>query len=164
MKGTSIKDKVGSVYEVLEVVDDKQSLYDLLLLADETKEAIDKYLFDSIVFALQTEKQTVAVFCLYPIDRNTIELKNIAVNSAYQSNGIGASIIDFIKKYSIEKEYSTLLVGTSDTGEAQIRFYLRNGFTSAGIKENFFIENYPEPIFENGKQLKDMVMFQINLK
>ena len=136
--------------------------YDLLLLADETKDAIDKYVFKSEVFEVFHSGEKVGVFCLYEIDDNTIELKNIAVSEKYQSQGFGAIIINFIKDYT-HKHYKTLIVGTADTGERQIKFYERNGFVKYGIRENFFIENYPEPIIENGRQLKDMVMLHFNL-
>lgn len=136
--------------------------YDLLLLADETKDAIDKYVFKSEVFEVFHSGEKVGVFCLYKIDDNTIELKNIAVSEKYQSQGFGAIIINFIKEYT-NNAYKTLIVGTADTGERQIKFYERNGFVKYGIRENFFIENYPEPIIENGRQLKDMVMLHFNL-
>lgn len=31
------------------------------------------------------------------------------------------------------------------------------------MKKNFFIDNYPDPIFDNGVQLTDMVMLKMEI-
>ncbi|MDR0348319.1 MAG: GNAT family N-acetyltransferase [Tannerella sp.] len=136
--------------------------YNLLLLADETIEGINKYLFDSDVYIaeLPGTEEPIAVFCLYPIDENTIELKNIAVAESYQGKGIGSVLLDKAYRIAKEKEYWEMIVGTADCGIKQIRFYERNGFVKYDVKENFFLEIYDQPIYENGVQLKDMVMLK----
>lgn len=136
--------------------------YDLLLLADETVEAINKYLFDSTIYLVKTEDDLVGAFCLYKIDENTIELKNIAVSEHFQGNGLGSKILNFIKE-ECQKNYKTLLVGTADCGFRQIHFYEMNGFIKYAIRKDFFIENYDLPIFENGIQLKDMIVLKLDL-
>jgi ribosomal protein S18 acetylase RimI-like enzyme len=136
--------------------------YNLLLLADETIEGINKYLFDSDVYTaeLPDEEAPVGVFCLYPIDENTIELKNIAVVESYQGKGIGSVLLDIATGIAKEKGYREIIVGTADCGVGQIRFYERNGFVKYDVKKNFFLDIYEEPIYENGVQLKDMVMLK----
>lgn len=136
--------------------------YELLLLADETVEAINMYVHDSSVYVVLNGDEQIAVFCLYEVDKNIVEIKKIAVSEKYQHTGIGSKLISHIKEICKNK-YSTLIVGTADCGTAQIRFYERNGFQKYAVKENFFIDNYDVPIFENGHQLKDMVMFQCAL-
>lgn len=136
--------------------------YEILLLADETKDVIDKYLFDSIVYEVAKNREIIAVFCLFEVDKNTVELKNIAVIEKYQNHGIGSKIVSFIKEICKEK-YSKIIVGTADYGISQINFYKKNGFKEYGVRENFFIENYAEPIYVNGFQLKDMVLLKHNL-
>ena len=136
--------------------------YNLLLLADETIEGINKYLFDSDVYIaeLPDEEDPIAIFCLYPIDENTIELKNIAVAESYQGKGMGSVLLDKASRIAKEKEYREIIVGTADCGVKQIRFYERNGFVKYGVKKNFFLEIYDQPIYENGVQLIDMVMLR----
>lgn len=136
--------------------------YDLLLLADETVEAINKYLFDSDVYFVKSKNELVGVFCLYKIDENTIELKNIAVSERFQGKGFGSEILNFIKE-ECRKNYKTLLVGTADCGFRQIHFYEMNGFEKYAVRKDFFIENYDLPIFENGVQLRDMVVLKYDL-
>ena len=140
---------------------DKQSPipYSLLLLADETKEAIDKYVFDSQVYLGKKDNQTIGIYCLYEIDSNSVELKNIAIDSKFQGKGYGTIFITFIKN-SIKGKYKKLIVGTPTIAEPQINFYQKNGFVKSGMRKNFFIENYRQPIIENGVQLKDMVILE----
>jgi len=145
--------------QIKEILDHKYPM-DLLLLADETVDAIKKYLYDSRVYSVWSDQEEIAVFCLYPLNENTLELKNIAVHTAYQNKHIGSYLIDQIKSIARQQNYQTLIVGTSDTGEAQIRFYKRNGFTLYAKRKNFFIDHYPEPIFEHGKQMIDMVLLK----
>ena len=131
-------------------------------MADETVESIGKYIFDSIVYCVKNNGEAIAAFCLYEIDENTIELKNIAVAEKCQNNGIGSEIISFIKKLC-ENKYQKIIVGTGDCGINQIRFYEKNGFCKYDIRKNFFIDLFEEPIFENGIQLKDMIMLKYEL-
>jgi len=146
-----------------EIIDQRESYpYDLLLLADETVEAINKYLFDSEVFLVKMEKEAIGVFCLYERDGTTVELKNMAVSQTMQGKGIGSAVLDHIKDLS-RKNYDRILVGTADVGTKQIDFYERNGFVKVGIRKNFYIDNYDLPIFENGVQLRDMVLLEYRL-
>ncbi len=92
-----------------------------------------------------------------------LEIKNIAVIEPYRSKGIGSILIDRAKEIAKENKYKILTVGTSDTGFQQIRFYEKNGFTKNGVRKDFFIENYPAPIYENGLQMRDMVLLAHHL-
>lgn len=136
--------------------------YHLLLLADETVEAIHKYVFDSSVYIAQIHTTIIGVFCLYRNSETEIEIKNIAIKETFQNLGYGSILIDFIKKEA-QKNFKTLIVGTADVGYKQIRFYERNGFKVFDRRKNFFIENYPYPIIENGKELKDMILLKYDL-
>ena len=58
--------------------------YNLLLLADEFVEVIDKYIFDSEIYIYQEADKIIALYVLYRIDNVEAEIKNIAVNAEYQ--------------------------------------------------------------------------------
>lgn len=149
-------------YSLIQLSAEDTIPYELLLLADETREAIDKYIGDSMVFVLQstTSNDAGAAFALYPINAEELELKNIAVAENLQGAGIGSYLITEIKKIAKDAGYNTLWVGTPDTAVRELNFYKKNGFEDAYIKENFFLENYTEPIYNNGVLLKDMAMLK----
>lgn len=142
---------------------DAEIPYHLLLLADETEEAINQYIFDSEIYILHDGTENIAVMALYKKSNSELEIKNVAVIERYRRKGIGGILMDKAKEIAKENHYKTLTVGTSDTGFQQIRFYEKNGFIKSGILKNFFIENYSVPIYENGLQMKDMVLLSHHL-
>jgi ribosomal protein S18 acetylase RimI-like enzyme len=141
---------------------DKESdiQYELLLLADETREAIDAYIFKSDVHILNDNIRDIAVMALYKNNDTELEVKNMAVISDFRGQGIGSILLDKAKEIAKQNHFSSLLVGTSDTGFQQIRFYEKNGFIKKEIRKDFFIQNYPTPIFENGIQMRDMIVLE----
>ena len=146
--------------EIKQIIDNYP--YNLLLLADETVEGINNYLFDSNVYiaTYPSKNEVIGIFCLYHVDTKTVELKNMAVAEEYQSKGIGSLLLDKMVEIAKKKGYQEIIVGTADCGVNQIRFYERNGFVKYGIRKNFFLEIYDQPIYENGIQLKDMLMLR----
>lgn len=139
--------------------------FDLLLLADESMEAIEKYIHDSEVYVVHQNghQEPVAAFALYRISDAELEIKNIAVAEILQGKGMGSYLIAEIKQIAAAKGYTSLIVGTPDTGVREISFYERNGFVKYDIKKNFFVDNYPEPIVNDGIVLKDMVMLKMKI-
>ena len=136
--------------------------FELLLHADENEEAIRKYIYDSVIYTVYCNKspRPIGVFALYRINETILEIKNIGIRESFRRVGIGSFLINSIKEIARKENYSEIIVGTADTGIKQIRFYEKNGFTTYALKENFFIENYSEPIVEDGVTLKDMIMLK----
>lgn len=138
--------------------------YDLLLLAEETIEAIDKHLKNAEIYILEYENRIIAVYVLQIIDKYTLEIKYIAVDARYQGRGIGKFLLEDAASKAHAREFSSILIGTGDVAVMQLNLYQKAGFVVYDKKENFFINNYPEPIYENGVQLKDMIMLRKELR
>ncbi|NPV51322.1 MAG: GNAT family N-acetyltransferase [Candidatus Methanofastidiosum sp.] len=136
--------------------------YKLLLLADETIEAIDKYINDSEIYIFENDNETIAVYVLQKISDDTIEIKNIAVDTKYQGRGIGTLLLRDASLRAKAKGFKTIIIGTGDIATKQLHLYQKEGFEIFGLKKGFYIDNYPNPIYENGVQLKDMVMLKKN--
>ena len=64
---------------------------------------------------------------------------------------------------SFKEKYSILQVGTGDS-TLTIPFYEQCGFIRSHYIKNFFIDNYEQPIYEDGIQLIDMIYLQRKLK
>jgi ribosomal protein S18 acetylase RimI-like enzyme len=137
--------------------------FELLLLADETEAAIKKYIYKSDIYTVYSIKSLTpsGIFVLCRISDLVIEIKNIGVSEKFRNQGIGSFLIKKIKEVAAKENYKEVIVGTPDSGIRQIRFYERNGFRKYAVKEDFFIQNYPEPIYEDGVILKDMVMLKV---
>jgi hypothetical protein len=59
---------------------------------------------------------------------------------------------------------NTMLVGTAGDVPTYVSFYERCGFVFSHCLENYILENYDEPQFEMGVQLKDKVYLKMNLQ
>lgn len=141
---------------IVQITEKKKQYLDLLLLADEQEEMIDRYLERGDMFVLQDEhKKAIAVAVVTVEGDNVVELKNLAVLKEEQGKGYGKRMIEYVCKFYSEK-YRILFVGTGDV-DVTVGFYKHCGFTYSHRVKNFFIENYDHPIYEDGVQLKDMV-------
>lgn len=143
---------------------EKEIPYDLLLLADESVEAINKYIHQSDIFVLDRDNVTIAVYVLQKISVDTIEIKNIAVDTVFQGQGIGQELLKDAINRAKERGFKEIIIGTGDAGIKQLYLYQKVGFEIYDIKHRFFLDNYPEPIIENGIQLKHMIMLKKELK
>jgi Predicted P-loop ATPase fused to an acetyltransferase len=136
------------------ISDNKKQYLDLLLLADEYENMIDKYLTIGDMFALYDDDlKTICV--IVAINEETCELKNIATYKKYQGKGYAKTLIEFISDF-YKYNYKTMLVGTGDVPKI-LSFYESCGFEKSYSIKNFFTDNYNRPIFEEGIQLIDMV-------
>ena len=140
--------------------ENKKQFLDLLLLADEQENMIDKYLPSGDLFALYDD-DLKSVCVVMPINNETCELKNIATYEKYQGNGYGRALIRFISDF-YKKDYKTMLVGTGETPTI-LAFYKNCGFEKSHRVKNFFTDNYDKPIFEGDIQLIDMIYLKKDL-
>lgn len=138
---------------ISKVSEDKKAYIDLLLLGDEQESMIDKYLERGELFVLNDNG--VKAQCVVTKEADGIyELKNIAVIPDCQRKGYGKRLIDFL--FSYYPDCRAMLVGTGDVPSALI-FYKKCSFVESHRIQNFFTDNYDHPMFEDGKQLIDMV-------
>jgi len=142
------------------IIENKKQFLDLLLLADEQENMIDKYLPRGDLFALYNN-DLKSVCVVVPISSDTCELKNIATYERYQGKGYGRALINFIFDF-YKNNYKTMLVGTGET-PAILSFYEGCGFEKSHRVKNFFTDNYGHPIFEGDIQLIDMIYLRKNL-
>ena len=142
---------------MIEVTDNKKQYLDLLLLADEQEDMIDRYLDRGTMYVL--DDNGVKCECIVTDEGNgVLEIKNIATVPECQGKGYAKALIDFVvQKY--KEHYTVLQVGTGDS-PLTIPFYERCGFVRSHSIPNFFTDNYDHPIFECGVQLVDMVYLQ----
>lgn len=143
------------------IIENKKQFLDLLLLADEQENMIDKYLPDGELFALY-DGDLKSVCVVLPINSETCELKNIATYEKYQGQGYGRVLINFIVDY-YQDDYKTMLVGTGET-PAILSFYKSCGFEKSYRVKDFFTDNYDHPMFEGDIQLVDMIYLKKDLK
>jgi GNAT superfamily N-acetyltransferase len=145
--------------EIKTIIKNKEAFMDLLLLGDEQESMVKKYLDRGALYTLyDNDLKTVCVVTEEP--ESIYEIKNIATYEKYQGNGYGSYMI----KYIIEKykgKCNQLLVGTGEDDKI-LTYYKSFGFIYSHTIKDFFINNYDHEIFENGKQLRDMIYLKID--
>lgn len=166
IKRNTMNENLQAMQIIIRKVYSKHDLpFDLLLLADESVEVIEKYIYESEVYVAteNEDSEAVAVFALLKINNSDIEIKNIAVIGELQNRGIGSLLISEIKRIAKVAKFENVIVGTPDQAVRQINFYEKNGFIKYELKKDFFIKNYPAPIIDNGVMLRDMVMLKVRI-
>lgn len=137
--------------------------WNLLLLADPSKKIVKSYISNSDIYLALVEGKIVGEYVLTKLNENTVELKNIAVSKKFQGKGTGKFLVlDAIKKAE-KSGFKTIEVGTGNSSFLQLALYQKCGFEIVGIIKNFFPKNYPEKIFENGIECKDMIRLSQDL-
>ena len=145
---------------IIELAEGKKRYLSLLLLADEQENMIDRYLERGTMFVLDDGRVKGA--CVVTDEgQGVLEIKNLAVEPACHRMGYGRALIDFVAA-RYRGQYAVLQVGTGDS-PLTIPFYEACGFVRSHRVENFFVDYYDHPIFEGGKQLKDMVCLRREL-
>ena len=138
----------------------KKDFLDLLLLADEQENMIDKYIERGIMFAIY-DNDLKGVCIVTKEEDRVYEIKNIAIYENFHGQGYGKKLIEYICEY-FKGDCDIIYVGTGDS-PLTVPFYEKCGFKKSHRIKNFFIENYDNPIYECGKQLTDMVYFKKDL-
>ena len=151
---------VGEKLKIIEVTENKKQYLNLLLLADEQEDMIDRYIDKGRMYVL--DDNGVKCECVITDEGNgVLEIKNIATDPNAQRKGYAKKMIDFVIR-TYGSQYSILQVGTGDS-PLTVPFYEKCGFVRSHSISNFFIDHYDHPIYECGIQLKDMVYLQRKL-
>lgn len=146
--------------EIIAIEENKCSYMPLLLIADEQVDMVERYLYRGTLYALQ-EEEVRAVCVVTDEGGGLLEIKNLAVLPAFQGQGLGKTLIDFVRR-RYAGEYHTLQVGTGES-PLTVPFYEHCGFVRSHRIKNFFVDNYDHPIIECGQQLVDMVYLSMPL-
>lgn len=148
----------------IQLLEQQDSLpYDLLLLADPSREMIDTYIRHSRVYVALISDIRVGVYVLTPLDAKKAEVKNIAVHESWQGRGLGKQLLADAAVKARELGFETLVIGTGNSSVAQLYLYQRSGFEITAIRKDFFVQHYPEPIYENGIACKHMIVLEKEL-
>ena len=93
---------------------------------------------DNIHIAVFEDDELLGCCMLTKIDRQTLQLRQMAVKDNLQRKGIGASIMSFVETISRDKGYKNIVMHARDTA---IGFYEKFGYKVVG--EPFIEINLP---------------------
>lgn len=145
---------------ITEITEDKRQYMDLLLLADEQEDMVERYLDRGTMYLLE-DRDARAVCVVTDEGNGVLEIKNLAVAPLSRRKGYGARLVRFVRdRYA--GAYRILQVGTGDS-PLTVPFYQRCGFRRSHVVKDFFTRHYDHPIYEAGRLLTDMVYFRMEL-
>ena len=143
------------------ISDNKRAFLPLLLLGDEQEDMIARYLDRGTLYVLRDGGVLRSVCVVTEEGAGTFEIKNLAVAPESRRRGYGRAMVEQII-HCCRGRGTRLLAGTGDS-PLTIPFYESCGFRESHRVKNFFTDNYDHPIFEAGRQLRDMVYLSMEL-
>ena len=111
--GLKNRDSKVRLMKIIEVKENKKQYLDLLLLADEQEDMVDRYLDNGKMYVL--DDNGVKCECVITDEGNDIlEIKNIATVPEYQGKGYARALIEFIvnnyrEQYAIPQLHNRFL-------------------------------------------------------
>lgn len=136
---------------------------ELLLDADPSRELVEEYVGRGECYVAEEGERVIGVYVLIRTRPETVELVNVAVAGDRQGQGIGKKLVQHAIEQARHQGFRTIEIGTGNSGIGQLALYQKCGFRITGVDRDFFIRHYPEPIFENGIQVIDMVRLSQDL-
>ncbi|MFS0690697.1 GNAT family N-acetyltransferase [Sporosarcina sp. 179-K 8C2 HS] len=143
---------------------DEMPPYDLLLLADPSRELVETYISEGECYVAEENDNILGVFVIVPLTKETMEIKNIAVCEDKHGQGIGKKLLQEAIGVAKSNGYDNVEIGTGNSSIGQLALYQKCGFSISGVIKDFFIHHYDEVIMENGIQCKDMIRLRLEIQ
>lgn len=133
---------------------------DLLLEADPSEKLIQEYAATGFCYVAEHQGEKIGTYILLPLNKTTIEIKNVALAASQRGKGCGKQLIKHALSEAARMHYKTVEIGTGNSSLDQLALYQKCGFRMLSVDRDFFVRNYPQPIFENGIQCRDMIRLE----
>lgn len=143
-------------FTIIETYSNKKQYLPLLLIGDESESMIDRYLDSGSLYVGLLNGKPIAVCVIVNLDSDTVEIKNLAVETEYRKHGYGRRMLEYVESQHPNK---IIILGTGET-PSTLRFYKSCGYSYSHRVPNFFTDNYPTPIIEEGITLCDMIYLE----
>lgn len=130
--------------------------WELLLDADPDRQLVENYLSKSIVFVKENSLGRIIGVAVLQEGSESDEIMNVAVAPDHQGKGIGGELLEAV--FAFRQTSKPLIIKTGDLTSAALSLYKRKGFKEVGFIKDYFVDHYPEPIYENGQQLRNQVI------
>lgn len=144
----------------------------LLLDADPDRKLVAGYLLCSRILiaweqvsenddSLPQSAESVIGVTVFEERTAEFEILNVAVKTGWQNQGIGGQLLDrCLELTTIRDSGKPVLIKTGDLTSPALALYQKKGFRQIALVEDYFVEHYPEPIYENGIRLRNQVILQ----
>lgn len=90
------------------------------------------------------------------------EVIELAIDPALHGRGYGRRLLMWVIEEARRRGKAQLLVGTANSSIGNIAFYQKCGLRMDHVRKDYF-GYYREPVYEDGIQIRDMLMFRYDL-
>lgn len=150
--------------EIKEVADEAiEPLIPLLLLAEPSLRALQWSLtrMSDAVYRLTVDGE-IAGAATMAWRRDDCELVELGIAESHQRRGLGRRFVAWLIDEARRRGKRRFHVGTRSTSAGNILFYQHCGLRVADVRQDYFWY-YDEPIIENGLEVRDMIVFALDL-
>ncbi|WP_298832770.1 GNAT family N-acetyltransferase [uncultured Planococcus sp.] len=130
---------------------------DLLLEADPSEILVRAYCDSGWCMIGKQDGVLIGVYVLLALSETVVEIKNLAVSESFRDRGYGRQLLEHALAQAAQRGFRFVEIGTGNSSLGQLALYQKCGFRMHAIDPDFFRRNYPEPIFENGIECRDMI-------
>ena len=103
------------------------------------------------------------VSVINPLGSVSAEIMSIAVDERHQGKGLAKLLIARSLEDCSARGIKNVEIGTGNSSVSQLNLHQKMGFRIVGILHDHFVKNYPDPIFENGTQCRNMIRLRREL-
>lgn len=143
------------------ITENKTEYMDLLLLTDPQSDMIYRYLDTGDMFALYEGKELCTLAVVTVSGNRECEIRNLVTTYGNGGKGYTRAMIHYLSE-TYRSECDTMYVGTWDYEES-LSAYKMGGFEYSHTLKDYYVHNYREPIYLDGKQMKDLVYLKKSL-
>jgi N-acetylglutamate synthase-like GNAT family acetyltransferase len=140
-----------------------EALIPILRQAEETERALRWSLanLSDAIYRLDDDNQVVGAATMQWRD-DRCEIMELAIAPERQRQGLGKHLVAWLLAEARRRGKRQVLVGTANSSIDNIAFYQKCGFRMDQIRKDYF-SYYGEPHYEDGIQVRDMLVFRYDL-
>jgi len=144
--------------------DEIEQLIPILRQAEESERALRWSIanLSDAVYRMDDDGQLVGAATMQ-WRNDPCEIMELAIAAERQGQGLGKRLVAWLTEEARRRGKSAVLVGTANSSIDNIAFYQRCGFRIDQVRKDYFWY-YHEPHYENGIQIRDMLVFRYDLK
>ncbi|MDR0921631.1 MAG: GNAT family N-acetyltransferase [Lactobacillales bacterium] len=135
----------------------------LLLNADPNQSLVEDYLKRGQVYVYEEQENILGVVVLMERSKNQYEVMNVSTDENHLRKGIARALLQHALTQLPKNEHLEVLVKTGDISIEAVKLYQSLGFEILETVKDYFVENYPEPIYEHGELLRNQVIMHMFL-
>ncbi len=141
-----------------------EDLIPLLVLAEPSERGLRWGLANLVddVYRMDDDDQLVGAATMR-WNGDEAEIQELAIAPERQGQGLGKQFIEFLVAEAEQRGKRRMIVGTANASIDNIAFYQKAGFRMDHVRQDYF-RYYREPVYENGIQIRDMLVFRRDLR